>query len=62
MIARFVEVGTLRLDNPLADSDAAQRRLIFDPMNLTDGIEASDDPIPPARSAVYGISYARRNS
>ena len=58
----IVEVGTLRLDNPLADSDAAQRRLIFDPMNLTDGIEASDDPIPPARSAVYGISYARRNS
>ncbi len=58
----LVELGTIRADRPLADSDAAQRRLIFDPVNLTDGIELSSDPLPPARSAVYGISYARRNS
>jgi catalase len=56
-----VELGTIRAEKPLADSDAAQRRLIFDPVNLTDGIELSDDPLPPARSAVYSISYARRN-
>lgn len=58
---QVVELGTIRAEEPLADSDAAQRRLIFDPVNLTDGIDLSDDPLPPARSAVYSISYARRN-
>jgi catalase len=58
----MVELGTIRVEKVLADSDAAQRRLIFDPTNLTDGIELSGDPIPPARSAVYSISYARRNA
>ena len=42
------------------DSDAAQRRLLFDPMRLVDGIELSDDPLVMARSAVYAISYERR--
>lgn len=57
----LVELGTIRAEEPLADSDAVQRRLIFDPVNVTDGIELSGDPLPPARSAVYSISYARRN-
>jgi catalase len=53
-----IEVGILELSSVMADSDAAQRRLIFD---LADGIELSADPLPAARSAVYSISYARRN-
>lgn len=57
----LVELGTIRAEEPVADSDAAQRRLIFDPLNLTDGIELSNDPLPSARSAVYSISYSRRN-
>lgn len=57
----LIELGMIRAEEPLPDSDAAQRRLIFDPVNLTDGIELSNDPLPPARSAVYSISYARRN-
>jgi catalase len=56
-----VELGTIKVLKPLEDSDAAQRRMIFDPVRVTDGIELSDDPLPPARSAVYSISYARRN-
>ena len=43
------------------DSDAAQRKLIFDPVRLVDGIELSNDPLPTARSAIYGIAYKRRN-
>jgi catalase len=35
--------------------------LIFDPTNTTDGIDLSDDPILPARSAAYTISYDRRS-
>jgi catalase len=33
---------------------------LFDPMRLVDGIELSDDPLVMARSAVYAISYERR--
>ena len=47
--------GTLELTE-LADVEA----LIFDPTRVTDGIECSDDPILAARSAAYGVSFARR--
>lgn len=33
---------------------------IFDPMRLVGGIELSDDPLLMARSAVYALSYERR--
>ena len=38
-----------------------ERRRIFDPTNLTDGIDLSADPILPARSAAYSVSYERRS-
>ncbi len=50
-----VTAGTLELDQP-ADVEP----LIFDPTNVTDGIECSDDPILMARGAAYGASYERR--
>ncbi len=34
--------------------------IVFDPMRLTDGIEASDDPALRFRPAVYTLSHARR--
>jgi hypothetical protein len=42
-------------------SAAHERRLVFDPTNLTDGIELSADPLPLARSAAYSISYDYRS-
>jgi catalase len=56
-----LELGSIRVIKPVADSEAVQRKLIFDPVRLADGIELSNDPLPPARSAVYSISYSRRN-
>ena len=56
-----IELGTIAVTKHVDDSDAAQRRLIFDPIRLTDGIELSGDPLPTARSAVYSVSYKRRN-
>src|SRR5215470_13481705 len=44
----------------VADSDAAQKTLVFFPTNLTDGIELSDDPFPALRTSVYALSFARR--
>jgi catalase len=57
-----VELGLITVNKRAEDSDAAQRRLIFDPANLVDGIELSNDPLPAARSAIYSIAYQRRNS
>jgi catalase len=57
-----VELGTIAVTSRLADSAVAERRLIFDPARLVDGIELSDDPLPPVRSAVYAIAYRRRNA
>jgi catalase len=55
-----VELGILSLTKPVANNDAAQRELAFDPLHLVDGIEASDDPLLEARSAAYAISRRRR--
>ncbi len=52
-----VELGTLSITSLVADSAAAERRLVFDPAKLVDGIELSDDQLPAVRSAVYAVSY-----
>jgi catalase len=55
-----VELGVLSITGKVADNDAAQRALAFDPLHLVDGIEASDDPLLELRSAVYAVSRRRR--
>ncbi len=57
-----VELGTLSITSAVADSAAAERRLAFDPARLVDGIELSEDSLPAVRSAVYAVSYRRRNT
>jgi catalase len=57
-----VELGVITVTKRAEDSDAIQRSLVFDPANLIDGIELSNDPLPAARSAVYSIAYRRRNA
>src|SRR5262249_41983498 len=52
--------GGLSITGTVADGDAAQRALAFDPLHLVDGIEASDDPLLEVRSAAYAISRRRR--
>ena len=54
------QLGLLSVMQPAADNDAAQKALGFDPLHLTDGIEASDDPLLEFRSAVYAVSRRRR--
>ena len=57
---KTVEIGTITIASVNADSDAAQKTLLFFPTNLTDGIELSDDPFPALRTSVYALSFARR--
>jgi catalase len=57
----LVELGRLEVSRMSATGAADERRLVFDPANVTDGIGLSDDPFPMARSAAYSISYDHRS-
>jgi catalase len=56
----IIDLGILSVTKKVADSDAAQRTLGFDPLRLVDGIEPSDDPLLELRPAVYAVSRRRR--
>ena len=55
-----VLLGTLELRSPAADPEADGGIVVFDPVNVVDGIELPDDPIIHARTAAYSVSVARR--
>ncbi len=57
---KMVDLGTITLDKPVADSQTAEKTLLFLPSNLTDGIEMSDDPLIDARNQAYAVSFGRR--
>jgi catalase len=54
-----VTVGTLEV---IAIDDEADDGIVFDPMRLVDGIEASNDPVLRFRPDVYTHSHARRTA
>ena len=56
-----VELGRLEVTSVSPTGAADERKLVFDPANLTDGIDLSADPILLARSAAYSISYGYRS-
>jgi catalase len=57
---KTVDLGVLTLDKPVADTLEVQKKLLFLPNRLTDGIEISDDRLPVIRSEVYALAFARR--
>jgi len=56
----LVELGTITIERAVADSDTAQKALLFLPGNVTSGIEPSDDPLIGVRNGAYAISFANR--
>ena len=52
-------LGTLEVT---AIDDEADDGIVFDPMRLVDGVEASDDPALRFRPPVYTLSHERRTS
>ena len=58
----FVELGRLEVSGISPTGAADERRLVFDPTNLADGIALSADPILLVRSAAYSLSYDQRAS
>jgi len=57
----IVDIGVITITRLAQDSSEAQKKLLFLPTALTDGIEASDDPLIELRGAAYPVSFARRN-
>jgi catalase len=55
------DLGVLTITRAVPDSDEAQKKLLFLPTLLIDGIEASDDPLIAIRGGAYAVSYSRRN-
>ena len=55
-----VLLGTIRLRQPVKDQVAAQKAIMFSPLNLQAGIEPSADPVLLARPAAYGVSFSQR--
>jgi len=57
---QIVELGTLALTAVSKDQVKDQKAILFNPVNLPAGIEASDDPVLAARFPAYAVSYRQR--
>jgi catalase len=57
-----VPFGTIALTKHVVDDATEQRKIIFDPIPRTDGIEPSGDPLLEPRATVYLISGRRRRA
>ena len=58
---KVVDLGVLTVDKAVPDSAEAEKKLLFLPGQLTDGIEESDDPMIDIRNGAYALSFSRRN-
>jgi len=58
---KVVDLGVLTIDKVASNSAEAEKRLLYLPTQLTDGIEESDDPMIGIRSGAYAVSFSRRN-
>jgi hypothetical protein len=56
-----VDLGVLTVDKAVPDSADAEKKLLFLPGQLTDGIKESDDPLIDIRDGAYALSFSRRN-
>jgi catalase len=57
-----IDAGTLVIEHTEPQASGPCRDINYDPLVLPDGIEPSGDPLLPARSAAYAVSYLRRTS
>jgi catalase len=55
-----VTIGRLEMTRPTTVEEIGDPVMMHDPTRLTDGIEASDDPILAARRGIYELSVAYR--
>jgi catalase len=58
---KIVELGVLTIEKAAPNSAEVEKKLLFLPGQLTDGIEESDDPLIDVRNGAYALSFSRRN-
>ena len=58
----LLDLGTISLTAPLANNEAEQKQIIFDPIPRVEGIAPSADPLLELRAAIYLMSGRRRRS
>jgi catalase len=56
---RMITLGTIRVVRMVANAGDVDRRTVFDPANVTDGIEPAD-PMVIARRDAYALSFQQR--
>lgn len=54
------DLGTITIDGVAKDQVGEQKRIMFTPLALVDGIAPSNDPILLIRPAAYAVSFAQR--
>jgi len=59
--SKVVDLGVLTIDKAVPNSAEAEKTLLFLPGQLTNGIEASDDPLIDVRDGAYAESFSRRS-
>jgi len=57
---QVIDLGVISLTATVKEQVKEQKALLFNPLSLTPGIEASEDPILAARPPAYAISYTQR--
>ncbi len=57
---QHVSVGTVVIESSAPQTTGACRDINYDPLVLPTGVQGSEDPILAARSAVYSVSFNRR--
>lgn len=57
---QHVTVGTVVIESSTPQATGACRDINYDPLILPSGVQGSEDPILAARSAVYSVSFNRR--
>jgi catalase len=56
----IIELGLISLTATEKDQAKEQKALLYNPLSLPNGIEASDDPILAARPPAYAVSFTQR--
>jgi catalase len=59
---QVVELGTIKIDKVSDHNDEEQRKIIFDPVPRTEGVDVSGDPLIDIRAGVYLISGRERRA
>ncbi len=57
---QIIELGVISLTGTEKEQVQAQKTILYNPLSLPAGIEASDDPILAARPPAYAVSFTQR--